>query len=329
MARNRYRLPGDVKINRLGSIRALKERIDWSHAFLGTDALTNRGTVQGKPLRICVLDTGCDPWHPDLKDAIVAAKDFTRSTSGVSDLNGHGTWCAGFIGARANSIGVRGIVPECELLIGKVLGDNGSGDERGIAAGIEWGYSQGADLFSLSLGGPRMSESLYRLIRELEKHGKLLFAAAGNDAGPVNFPAAWAEVIAVGAVDRKGRLTDFTSRGPELDILAPGFEMESLAPGGGYATMSGTSMATPCAVAVSAAVIGACEDAGQVSLRSAAALTNKLQAQGTTVGKYKLINPRNLVQDIAANEPESRLGPVPIGGYDVSLVWKKRATKVG
>lgn len=322
----RYRIPPDFKLKRLNGPRVLAEKIDWSHKFLGTDSLTNRGTVGGEPLKVCVLDTGLGE-HKDLEGAIYDAKDFTRSRSGVRDIHGHSTWCLGFIGARANEIGVRGIVPECQLLVGKVLGDDGSGGDRDIAAGLEWGASKGADVFSLSLGGGKMGEDIHGLIQELSQQGKLVFAAAGNDGGPVNWPAAFAECVAVGAVDQAGKLTKFSSRGPELDILAPGYEMLSLSPDGGYATMSGTSMATPCAAAIATSILGSYLYAGNREVRDPQRMTNLLRESGTNVGKYKLINPRKLIADMQTAEPESKLGPITLGGYSVWLGWKKLAGK--
>lgn len=234
---------------------ALSEVHDWSIAFLGIPELWKRS--EGEGVRVAVLDTGCDLEHPDLKGGIVGARDFSGSLWGPLDRQGHGTWCAGMIGARANEVGVRGVAPKCELLVAKVLGDDGSGTEHAILAGIEWAAAQGAHVLSLSLGGPRMSERLHDAIRAfVAQEHRFVLCAAGNDGrdNAVNYPAAWEETIAVAAVDKHGKLTAFSSRGPQVDVAAPGQDMLSTVPksAGGYAKLSGTSMATPVVAGVTA-----------------------------------------------------------------------------
>ena len=234
---------------------ALSEVQDWSIQFLGIPDLWKKS--QGEGVRVAVLDTGCDVDHPDLKGAIIAARDFSGSLWSYRDRQGHGTWCAGMIGARANDIGVRGVAPKCQLLIGKVLGDDGSGSENAILAGIQWAAAQGAHIISMSLGGPQMSERLHDAIRAFvsEDH-RFVICAAGNDGmdNSVGYPARWEETVAVAAVDKTGTLTSFSSRGPEVDIAAPGQDMLSTVPmsAGRYAKLSGTSMATPVVAAVAA-----------------------------------------------------------------------------
>lgn len=243
-----FRLPPDAVLT--PSITPLAEVLDPFQEFLGVKSLQDKSAGEitlpagTRPLRFAVLDTGVDDQHRDLQGQILDTADFTRSINGPRDVAGHGTWCAGAIAARADDFGIRGIAYKSQLLCGKVLGDNGSGNEAGIAAGMKWAYQKGADVFSLSLGGGQMSESLHKLFAEISQQtGKFIFCAAGNDGGPVNYPAKWSEVIAVGAIDASGKLTQFTSRGPELDILAPGVEILSTIPGGRHGTMTGTCIA--------------------------------------------------------------------------------------
>ncbi|MBI3463995.1 MAG: S8 family serine peptidase, partial [Planctomycetes bacterium] len=104
---------------------ALAEQIDWSLAAYKIPQ--HWVQTRGQGIKVAVLDTGVDLDHPDLAAAIDEARDFTDSPSGPRDRNGHGTHVAGTIAARRNEAGVVGVAPECHLLIGKVLGDDGSG----------------------------------------------------------------------------------------------------------------------------------------------------------------------------------------------------------
>jgi subtilisin family serine protease len=225
---------------------ALAETVDWS--------LTNYHipihwkATRGKNVKVAVLDTGVDEAHPDLTGAIDDARDFTRSRFGPIDHHGHGTHTAGTIGARQNNVGVIGVAPDCRLLIGKVLGDDGSGASATVAAGIDWACDAGADIISMSLGSPQPDDVLLAAVTRAAAKGKFIIAAAGNDGrdNSVNYPARWRDTIAVGAVNQNGQLAPFSSRGPEVDIAAPGENILSTWLGGGYAKLSGT--AVPCAI---------------------------------------------------------------------------------
>lgn len=111
-----------------------REQINWAGSLLGIPDVWVQ--TMGEGVKLAVLDTGIDPDHPDLEDAIVGMKDFTGD--GMEDVNGHGTNCAGIIAARLNDIGFVGVAPKCDLLIGKVLGNDGSGSSAGIADGVKW-----------------------------------------------------------------------------------------------------------------------------------------------------------------------------------------------
>jgi subtilisin family serine protease len=192
-----------------------------------------------------------------LADAIDDARDFTGSRHGPADRQGHGTHVAGTIAARANEVGVIGVAPLCRLLIGKVLGDDGSGTSDAVAAGIDWAADSGADVLSMSLGSPQPATEIHAAIRRAVAKGKFVICAAGNDGRDrsVNFPARWEETVAVGAVDRNGAIARFSSRGPEVDICAPGQDVLSTFFGGSYAKLSGTSMATPFVAGVVALML--------------------------------------------------------------------------
>lgn len=316
-----YRIPPDWTAQFVAV--GLSEVLDWSLEFLHIPDLwkTTRGAVNGKPLVCCVLDTGVDDKHPDLQGAILDAADFTNSMSGHQDRVGHGTWCASMIAARyGNNIGIGGIANECQVLVAKVLGDNGSGSDNTIGAGLDWGFKKGADFFSLSLGGPQMSKRLFNLFNEVASSGKFIFCASGNDGGAVNFPANWPCTCAVGAVDKQGNLTDFSSRGPELDILAPGTDMLGAVPGG-YAKMSGTSMATPVACGIGILAYAKDLADGKREINNLDDMIERLKRTSVPRGQFGLIDPGKLLADLDPLPPapvvppgkpidEIKLGPV-------------------
>jgi subtilisin len=251
-----YRLPpGEMVPVGLEVVRtAAGEGQDWGLAAAGVPQAWAR--TKGRAVRVAVLDTGADMAHPDLKEAIVATKDFTGSASGVSDVQGHGTHTAGTIAARENGVGMVGWAPECGLIVGKVLGDDGSGAGAWIAAGIDWAVGQGADVISMSLGSSAPDETIHAAIKRAAAAGVIVACAAGNDGpkeGTVDYPGGFPEVVCVAAVDKTPAAAGFSSRGKAVLVAAPGVNVVSDYPGGRLATMSGTSMATP-AVAGTAAL---------------------------------------------------------------------------
>lgn len=232
------------------------ETVDWGLKLLNVPGLWR--LTKGSGVKVAVLDTGCALQHPDLKDAILKAKDFTRSPSGAADVQGHGTHCAGVIAARENSSGVIGVAPEAGLLVGKVLGDNGSGKVKAVAAGIDWAVAQGAAVVSMSLGSNAGSDDLQAAVARAEAAGVFMICAAGNEGpGPdtVGYPAMYPNTVAVAAVDRLRRVAKFSSRGNRVDIAAPGVDILSCYPPRGLAKLSGTSMATPFVAGVVALMV--------------------------------------------------------------------------
>ncbi len=290
------RLPPDVKIT--PSVAQLSETVSWADDMLGSEAAWKLS--QGDGVVVAMLDTGCFVAHPDLRDAILDARDFTRSRFGPGDVHGHGTHVAGLVGARAgNNIGIRGIAPKCKLLIAKVLGDDGGGSDEAIAAGLLWAAERGAHIFSLSLGGAFDMPATKAAIRDIVSVGnRFPFAAAGNDGGAVNYPARYDQFVSVGAYDQNGRLTDFTSRVGRLDIVGPGVEMLSCAPDGGYQKMTGTSQACPCVAGVGAlAVAKHIADGSDTDLRSPDDMREHMQKCATDSGQgYRLVNARKLLE---------------------------------
>jgi subtilisin len=141
------------------------------------------------------------------------------------------------------------------LLIGKVLGDSGSGGDTGIAAGIDWAIAEGADIVSMSLGSSNPSPTINAAIKRGLDKGIIFCVAAGNSGpGPntVDWPGAYSGVVCVAAIDKSLQVASFSSRGLPLIACTPGVQIVSCYPGDRLASLSGTSMATPYMAAVAA-----------------------------------------------------------------------------
>ncbi|MEX5718494.1 S8 family serine peptidase [Geodermatophilus maliterrae] len=216
----------------------------------------------GRGIRVAVLDTGLDLEHPDFAGRAVTAESFVSGVTSAQDGHGHGTHCTGTAcGPRVPPAGPRyGVASEAEVFVGKVLSDEGSGDDGGILAGMDWAVSNGCAVLSMSLGAdvaeahPPYSAAGRRALQQ----GSLVIAAAGNNAdrengdpGFVGAPANSVEIVAVGALDPSLAVTWFSARslavpGGEVDVAAPGLDVLSTWPmPTRYNTISGTSMATP------------------------------------------------------------------------------------
>lgn len=220
----------------------------------------------GAGMRVAVLDTGMDLNHPDFAGRSIIARSFVAGQS-VQDLHGHGTHCIGTAcGPRVPPGGSRryGIAYNSTILAGKVLGNNGSGTSGTVLAGINWAVANRATVISMSLGsavapGQAYSPAYEQAALAALNAGCFIVAAAGNAGNnPVGSPANCPSVMAVGAVDNNLQRAAFSclginGNGGGLDIAGPGVNVYSAAPmPRRYATMSGTSMATPHVAGIAA-----------------------------------------------------------------------------
>ncbi len=203
--------------------------------------------TQGEGVKVAVIDTGVDAGHPDLAGRVLPGYDLVNDDGDATDDHGHGTHVAGTIAALVNNgIDVGGVAPGAKIIPIKVLNASGQGYNADIANGVLEAANRGAKIINLSLGGTDNSETLRRAIADVQARGVVVVAAAGNDGVSTPFyPAANDGVIAVAAVDSARRKADFSNYGDYIDIAAPGVNIGSTRKGGGVATMSGTSMASP------------------------------------------------------------------------------------
>jgi subtilisin family serine protease len=227
--------------------------VDWSLHAYSIPSLWSR--QQGEGVRVAVLDTGVQPDHPALRGAVKEHRNFTTDESPY-DTNGHGTHVAGVIAARGP---MTGIAPKVEIVSCKVLGNSGSGNMDSVARAVLFAIEDRCSLVCMSLGAPVASERLRDACHKAWKAGVAVICAAGNDGGPVCYPAAFPETVGVGAVDKTGALCEFSCRGSEVDVVAPGEDIASCWLNGGYATLSGTSMATPFVAGVFALAGSKCQ----------------------------------------------------------------------
>ncbi|WP_137283880.1 S8 family serine peptidase [Halorussus salinisoli] len=229
-----------------GTVQAHAQTLPWGVDRVDADVAHSNGET-GHGADIAVLDTGIDDDHPDLEANLGEGKDFTGKGT-WDDGNGHGTHCAGIADAVNNGEGVVGVSTEATLHAGKVLGDDGSGSFSDVAAGIEWAADQGYDVASLSLGASSGSSTLQDAVQYAYDNGVLVVSSAGN-SGPctdcVGYPAAYSDAMAVSSTDSDDSLSSFSSTGSEVELAAPGGSIYSTYAGGGYDTLSGTSMSCP------------------------------------------------------------------------------------
>ncbi|MEK7561767.1 MAG: S8 family serine peptidase, partial [Patescibacteria group bacterium] len=157
-----------------------------------------------------------------------------------------------------NSIGVVGVGHQIDLYAVKVLNKNGSGYVSDIIEGIQWSMASGANVINMSLGTSSDIQSFHDAVTAAKNSGITVVAAAGN-SGPgdntVIYPAKYPESIAVSATNSSNGQPSWSSRGPEVDLAAPGNSIYSTYKNGTYGTLSGTSMASPHAAGAAALVL--------------------------------------------------------------------------
>jgi subtilisin family serine protease len=253
---------------------------------IGVMSLWNQGIVGKKDVIVAIIDTGIDWTHPDLKDNLYTnpgeiagnGKDddgngfvddihgwnFNKKTADSVDDNGHGSHCAGVIGASANNHkGVVGVNWNVSLMPVKFLDKNGGGDLADAVNAINYARMMKVNVMSNSWGGGGFSQAMYDAIKAANDDGILFVAAAGND-GHSNegangtYPASYnlPNIISVAAIDNKNQIASFSNYGvSKVHVAAPGVNIYSTFKKGKYKVESGTSMATPHVAGISALLL--------------------------------------------------------------------------
>ncbi len=205
---------------------------------------------------IAILDSGVDASHPDLAARVLPGRNVYDDNDDTRDVSGHGTLVAGVVAAVTNNgAGVSGVTWLNPILPVRITDLDGNASYATIAEGLVWASDRGARVANVSyavFGARAVSAAAEYFVR----HGGLVFAAGGND-GLEHADAANDWVVSVAATDRGDTRADFSSYGAYIDLAAPGVDVVSTARGGGYAAVSGTSIASPIAAGAAALVFAA------------------------------------------------------------------------
>lgn len=311
-----YRVTGDRRrIELLGRPSAVEEEQVWEviqandqgrglqyalDRLRWDEAMGLPGVLQASA-RIAVLDTGADLDHEDLASHLVDPESVMPGYT-VEDRHGHGTHVSASAAAVTNNgRGIAGVCPSCVVHPIKVCTDGGSCPVGAVVDGLVLAAERGDQVVNISLGGFGFSQAMHDAIEAISARGLNVVAAAGNTAGssPV-YPCAMDGVLCVAAVDRQGRLADFSSWGSHVDAAAPGVDVLSAWRDGGYVYLSGTSMASPHAAGVVAVLrgLGASREAAERALLES--------ARGPADGRWG----RGEI-DLAAAVKYYRQGPAP------------------
>ncbi|MGP3959323.1 S8 family serine peptidase [Nonomuraea sp. 3N208] len=241
---------------------------------------------KGAGVLVAVLDTGVNGRHPDLEGAVVQGPDLTGAGRSTGLWGRHGTAMASLIAGRGHGDrhGVIGVAPAAKVLSIRVTLENGdplrrkqsSGGRHALAKGIRYAADHGAEVISMSLGGGsgawEGSADEEEAVRYAIGKGAVLVASSGNDgetANRKNFPAAYPGVIAVGAVDRRLKVTGFSNRQDYLSVVAPGTQIVTADGGDSYVVGDGTSSAAAMVAGIAALIKSAYPDMSPYHVRTA------------------------------------------------------------
>jgi len=215
---------------------------------------------QGENVRVCVMDTGVDRDHPDLdSDRLFGSDSDLLVQPWWRDVDGHGTHVSGTIAASNNNEGVVGVAPGAEIFTARVFSTNGQFYSSNIITALQACKDGGAQVISMSLGGPYAIGYELQAYTDLhEKFGIITVAASGNTGGTdLLYPASYDNVISVASVDWNSDRSSFSTKNSKVDVAAPGSSILSTWGNGGYAAVSGTSMACPHVSGVVALMLSA------------------------------------------------------------------------
>lgn len=262
-------IPPDFRVDHLTTQENWPGSWDMEQMKSDLDYIRNELKIDGTGVNMAVLDTGVDTRHPSIPDPI-SARSFVGGSA--RDGNGHGQWCCGRTVGRDGP----GIAPGANLIVAKVLADNGSGSTSGINAAYLWAADQGADVISGSFGGGGASQADIDALEESYKRGVQFATFSAGNSGysgrstigyPAKYPVSWCN----GATRKDGSIATFSSGGREVDDATPGEQVTSCGLGTGWATMSGTSMSCPFRAGLQALIIHKRRRIGLPSLHGAEA----------------------------------------------------------
>lgn len=283
------RIDDDAVVTTMGKpagTTAVAQVLPWGIDRIDAELVWPEGN-SADPVKVGIIDTGISTRHLDLIANVKGGINTINPMKSWNDDNGHGSHVAGIVGAVNNTVGVVGTAPAVDLYAVKVLGANGSGYVSDIIEGLDWSIQNGIQVVNMSLGTTADIQSFHDAISAAKNAGIVLVVAAGNSGGVVNYPAVYSETIAVSATGVNDSIASFSSRGAEVDLTAPGVSIYSTYKGTGYATLSGTSMASPHVAGAVALVLNTpvgTSDANGNGVWDVDEVTQKLKDSATDLG---------------------------------------------
>jgi subtilisin len=271
--------PRIINIELDGIVYAIDAELDnaWGVKRIGSGTVHDGGN-KGKGVKVGIIDSGIDYYHPDLNANFAGGYDFVNKDDDPLDDYGHGTHVAGTVAAEDNDSGVVGVAPEASLYALKVLDSSGGGSWSDVIAAMDWAVTNNLQVVNLSLGSDRNPGGTVQAAFDNAEAAGLVIVAAGGNSGTlagkgnnVTYPAKYASVIAVAATDSNDQRASWSSTGDEIELAAPGVSVLStwndadsphdpqpyILDGDYYKEGSGTSMASPHVAGSAALVIAA------------------------------------------------------------------------
>ena len=319
----------------------------WAPQKVQADAAWSLWRPNGSSV-VAIVDTGVALNHPDLVNKLyrnasgqVIGYDFINNDADPTDDQGHGTHCAGIAAAQVNNgIGISGIAgwdanplasnsTATRIMPVKVLSASGSGSLAAVASGIVFAADNGADVISLSLGASSSSATLDNAVAYAWSRGCVVVAAAGNSGSSTkSYPGACANVISVAATDTTDTLASFSNYGTWVSCAAPGVGIYSTYLNNSYASLSGTSMATPLVAGEVALLASHAPNLSNVQLRDM--VLNNVDAYkpyGTRTIKGKRVNVYKAIFAInSLPAAPSNLVATTKSRSQIALTWRDNST---
>lgn len=230
-----------------------ESKVEWNVQMIHAE---NKAKKSNNKVKIAILDSGVD-WGNDIdlayQTSLVPGEE--EMTQMFMDGSGHGSSVASLIAAKDNGEGITGINPNAEIYSYRVLGDGNKAPISRVVEAIYMAINHKVNIINMSFGISEYSEALEKAVQDATDAGILVVAAAGNTGSEgVQYPAAYDEVMAVGAVDKDGSVEQYSAKGEELDLVAPGELVRTTGFIGSEEVVSGTSLAAP-QVAAAASLI--------------------------------------------------------------------------
>ncbi|OEF98205.1 S8 family peptidase [Desulfuribacillus alkaliarsenatis] len=222
-----------------------KTIIPWGVDRIRAPEVWQRNTGAG--VRVAVIDTGVDLSHPMLKPNLRQGINILDPDKAPKDDNGHGTHVAGTIAAIGGAGNLIGVAPRAKIYPVKAFDGNGKALLSDLGKAVEWCVENDIRLINMSFGTSSSNPTLEEIYHQAYERDAIMVAAAGNNGpdGTVGYPGKYPFTITVGATTEDNEIANFSSRGPQVNICAPGVEILSCWLHGGTRRIKGTSMATP------------------------------------------------------------------------------------